>query len=67
MLSITSVHPMREDAVEEYLKKAGRDFSVIEEMLKENKIIVSEYNNARFYLRKPAKEMTLIKIETLVL
>ena len=52
LLSITSVHPMREDAVEEYLKKANSDFSVIEEMIKENKIIVSEYNNARFYLRK---------------
>lgn len=52
LLSITSVHPMREDAVAEYLKKADSDFSVIEEMLKENKIIVSEYNNSRFYLRK---------------
>lgn len=52
LLSITSVHPMREDAVEEYLKKADSDFSVIEEMLMENQIIVSEYNNSRFYLRK---------------
>ena len=52
ILSITSVHPMREDAVEQYLKKANSNFSVIEEMLNENKIIVSEYNNERFYLRK---------------
>lgn len=51
ILSITSVHPMREDAVKEYLKKAGGDFSIIEKMVVENKIIVSEYNKERFYLR----------------
>lgn len=52
ILSITSVHPMREDAVKEYLKKAKSNFSVIKEMIKENKIIVSEYKGDRFYLRK---------------
>ena len=43
---------MREDAVMAYLKKANSRFSIMEEMLKENKIIVSEYNNERFYMRK---------------
>jgi len=52
ILSITSVHPMREDAVKEYLKKANGKYSVIEKLINENKIIVSEYNNNRFYLRK---------------
>ncbi|WP_041278106.1 radical SAM protein [Desulfotalea psychrophila] len=52
LLSITSVHPMREEAIEKYLLKAGSDFSVIEKMLAEEKIIVSEYNDERFYLRK---------------
>jgi wyosine [tRNA(Phe)-imidazoG37] synthetase (radical SAM superfamily) len=52
ILSITSVHPMREDAVTAYLYKAGGNFSEIEKLLDENKLIVSEYNNARFYLRK---------------
>ena len=52
LLSITSVHPMREDAVKEFLKKADSNFSVIEELVNENKMIVSEYNNERFYLRK---------------
>ena len=52
LLSITSVHPMREDAVKEYLKKANSNFLIIEKMLRENKIIVSEYNDDRFYLRK---------------
>jgi len=52
ILSITSVHPMREDAIKEYLKKANGEFSIIEKLIKENKIIVSEYNKNRFYLRK---------------
>ena len=52
ILSITSVHPMREDAIQEYLKKANGDFSMIEKMVQDNKLIVSEYNNERFYIRK---------------
>ncbi|CAN2042856.1 Radical SAM protein [Candidatus Magnetomoraceae bacterium gMMP-15] len=55
ILSITSVHPMREDAVREYLKKARGKFSIIEKLINENKIIVSEYNNNRFYLRTLTK------------
>ncbi|MBT6341687.1 MAG: radical SAM protein [Desulfobacula sp.] len=51
ILSITSVHPMREDAVYAYLKKANKDFSIIEKMLTENKLIISTYNNEMFYLR----------------
>ncbi|CCK79703.1 radical SAM protein [Desulfobacula toluolica] len=52
ILSITSVHPMRKDAVAGYLKKAGSDFSVIEKLLEENKLKVSEYQNEQFYIRK---------------
>ena len=55
ILSITSVHPMREDAVYAYLKKANGDFSAIEKLLKENKLLVSTYNNNRFYLRTLTK------------
>ena len=52
LLSITSVHPMREDAVMEFLKKADADLSILEKMVSENKIIISEYKNDRFFLRK---------------
>jgi len=52
ILSITSVHPMREDAVIEYLKKADGEFSSIEKLVTEKRLIVSEYNHNRFYLRK---------------
>jgi len=42
---------MREDAVMAYLKKAGRDFSVIDTLVKEQKIITSTYGKERFFIR----------------
>ena len=51
ILSITSVHPMRRDAVEELLNKAGSDWSLIEDMLQNDEIIQSEFNGSEFYLR----------------
>ena len=56
LLSITSVHPMREDAVMELLTKASCDFSLIEKMIQENKIVLTEYQQERYYIRKlPSK------------
>jgi len=52
LLSITSVHPMRKDGVEEYLKKANADWLEIEELINSGELIEVEYNNKRFYLRK---------------
>jgi wyosine [tRNA(Phe)-imidazoG37] synthetase (radical SAM superfamily) len=51
ILSITSVHPMREDAVYAYLDKAKAPFSIIEKLLADNKIFVSTYQNEHFYMR----------------
>jgi len=55
-LSITSVHPMREDAVEEFLKKAKSSWSIINILLKEEKIIKTTYQNKNFYIRKLFKD-----------
>ena len=52
LLSITSVHPMREDAVEDYLHRAGGEFEIIEKMLSDGSLVASEYQKKRFYLRK---------------
>ena len=52
LLGITSVHPMREDAVKEYLKKAGADWKVITSLLKEGSLVQMEYKGENFYLRK---------------
>ncbi|WP_297477711.1 radical SAM protein [Thermococcus sp.] len=52
LLSITSVHPMREDAVKEFLRKANADWSVVEKLLREGKLMELEYSGKRFYMRK---------------
>lgn len=52
LLSITSVHPMREDAVKDFLKKANAEWDVVEKLLKERKLIEIEYDGKRFYMRK---------------
>jgi wyosine [tRNA(Phe)-imidazoG37] synthetase (radical SAM superfamily) len=52
LLSITAVHPMREEAVEEFLKKAHADWQVIEELLREDKLIELEYEKNRYYMRR---------------
>ncbi len=54
ILSITSVHPMREDAVEEFVKKADSSFEKIDELVKEEKLITTEYRGSRYYLRNLA-------------
>ncbi len=52
ILSITSVHPMREDALRELLRKANADWGVVEKLLDEGKLIELEYNGRRFYMRR---------------
>ncbi len=52
ILNITSVHPMRKDAVAEILNKAGADWHIVEKMLQNDEIIQSEYENHTFFLRK---------------
>jgi len=52
ILSITAVHPMREEGVREILKKANASWAIIEKLLKENKIIELEYEGKKFYMRR---------------
>jgi wyosine [tRNA(Phe)-imidazoG37] synthetase (radical SAM superfamily) len=51
LLSITSVHPMREDAVEEFLKRTGGGDVLLDRLLKEGKLVENEYGGKRFYLK----------------
>ena len=55
ILSITAVHPMREDAMEEFLRKDGKDWKLIEKLVNEDKLLETEFQGRRFYLRKLAK------------
>ena len=52
LLSITAVHPMRKEAVEEFLKKANADWCVIEKLLEEDKLIELEYEGNKYYMRR---------------
>lgn len=52
LLSITSVHPMREEGVNMLLFKAGSDWDTVERLIKEHKLIELEYLKKKFYMRK---------------
>lgn len=52
ILSITSVHPMREDALKDFFGRANSDWSVIERLIKQGKLVESEYEGHKFYIRK---------------
>lgn len=52
LLSITAVHPMREDAVGQLLKKDGADWSVVEHLVQADQLVEIPYDGNRFYLRR---------------
>jgi wyosine [tRNA(Phe)-imidazoG37] synthetase (radical SAM superfamily) len=52
LLSITAVHPMRQDAVEELLLKTGSDWSLVEGLIEKDKLIELSYEGRHFYLRR---------------
>jgi len=52
LLSITAVHPMRREAVTEFLKKANVGWPIIEKLLREGKLIELDYEGNRYYMRK---------------
>lgn len=55
LLSITSVHPMREEGVKELLKKADAEWKVVEKLIREGKLIEIEYQGKKYYMRKIQK------------
>jgi wyosine [tRNA(Phe)-imidazoG37] synthetase (radical SAM superfamily) len=52
LLSITAVHPMREEAVRELLAKNQADWLIVENLLREGKMIKTEYEGKMFYIRR---------------
>jgi wyosine [tRNA(Phe)-imidazoG37] synthetase (radical SAM superfamily) len=52
LLSITAVHPMREDAVSEFLTRAGADWPIVRELIEQDRLIEIEYEGKRFYMRQ---------------
>ena len=52
LLSITAVHPMREDGVRELLKRTNSNWNVIEKLINRNKLTKVKYERKNYYLRK---------------
>ncbi len=51
LLSITAVHPMREEAVRELLAKSGTDWALVEKLIAEGRLLQTEYEGRKFYVR----------------
>lgn len=55
LLSITSVHPMREEAVGQFLARAGVDRSVVSDLIAQGRVVELNYKGKRFYMRRLPK------------
>lgn len=52
LLGITAVHPMRRDAVEDLLKRASAEWTVIDDLIVRGELLETEHEGNTFYLRK---------------
>jgi len=52
LLSITAVHPMREEAVAEFLRNAGASWEIVQDLIKKHFLTELEYQGKKFYMRK---------------
>lgn len=52
LLSITAVHPMREDAVAEFLNKAEADWSNVDRLIEKGLMVKKTFQGKTFYTRK---------------
>jgi wyosine [tRNA(Phe)-imidazoG37] synthetase (radical SAM superfamily) len=55
LLSITAVHPMREDAVLKLMYKEGDNKDILNTLLKEKLLEKTQYNGYNYYMRKFTK------------
>jgi len=55
LLSITAVHPMREDAVSQFLARAGATWAVVQRLVTQDRLVEANYDGSRFYLRRFVK------------
>jgi hypothetical protein len=64
LLSITAVHPMREEALNEFLSRAGADWSIIHKMIAQGQLIQMNYEGKNYYMRRlSAKPFTGSKVQ----
>jgi wyosine [tRNA(Phe)-imidazoG37] synthetase (radical SAM superfamily) len=52
LLSITAVHPMRREAVSDFLSRAGADWSLVRRLIAQSQLVETSYADRSFYMRK---------------
>jgi wyosine [tRNA(Phe)-imidazoG37] synthetase (radical SAM superfamily) len=52
LLDITSVHPMREEAVIEFLRKANTEWRIIENLINKGALMELRYQGSKFYMKR---------------
>lgn len=52
LLSITAVHPMRKEAVSEFLARARADWAIVHKLINQGQLIEMEYEGIKFYMRE---------------
>jgi wyosine [tRNA(Phe)-imidazoG37] synthetase (radical SAM superfamily) len=52
LLSITAVHPMREEAVRELLARTGSAWDIVQGLIGSGELRESEYEGRKFYIRR---------------
>ncbi len=52
LLGITAVHPMRRDAVENFLKRSSAEWALIDDLIVHGDLVETEHGGNIFYLRK---------------
>lgn len=60
ILNITAVHPMRLEAVEEFLSRAGATWQVIERLMARGDLTGTEYAGHRFFMRRFGEKQEVI-------
>ncbi len=61
LLSITAVHPMREEAVRGFLAKANADWSTVESLISQNRLTEVEHEGITYYVRRPGQSATGVR------
>ena len=51
LLGITAVHPMREQAVRQFMGRLGASWAVVQKLMKRGDLVQTEYDGHRYYLR----------------
>lgn len=51
-MSVTAVHPMRQDAVCDYLARAEANWAVVQRLIDKGELVETEHGRHKFYVRR---------------